>query len=193
MCLSFCTGCEHAAGFPPCAVAKITSGITLKEFLTGRKHGNVEYPVCHKNAVQLAGDKITVSESCDSCNLCKAACVHKPRDIQVNDAVVLKNCSLANIALSLQKTYAVGSEIKAEGNSRQKRIDLVLKKPGDKQVLLIKILTGTQKLNFYLRSYQDIAAFYGVLFPELDFQIRFLMPRQAADPANSACITLYDL
>ena len=79
---------------------------------------------------------------------------------------------MTNIVVKYILGIPVASEIKAKGNARQKRLDLVLKL--NENVYIIKILRSVVRTGFYYRSYEDSISTYIKSFPNLNFNILFL-------------------
>ncbi len=174
---SFCTGCDFVKGqLPECTVTKITTGITFEELLENEYSPNTRYPICHKNSQKLVNNKLVISDECDSCQLCYVACPKTVKNltdsISINDDEILKDINLTNIVVKYILGIPVASEIKAKGNARQKRLDLVLKL--NENVYIIKILRSVVRTGFYYRSYEDSISTYIKSFPNLNFNILFL-------------------
>lgn len=174
---SFCTGCDFIKGqLPECTVAKITTMISLEELLADEYSLNRRYPICHKNTQKIVNNKLVISDECDSCHLCYVACPKTEENhsdsISINDDEVLKDINLTNIVVKYILGIPVASEVKAKGNARQKRLDLVLKV--NENVYIIKILRSVVRTSFYYRSYEDSISTYVKSFPNLNFNILFL-------------------
>lgn len=155
---SFCQGCpdKNIENLPNCIITEILQGCSLQDLISNS--GSLsENLVCPKAAQDFNDGKLTINSSCSGCELCKICC----NKITSHDAynqklekLLLSDLSKLNIFFKHTfKSYSVGSEIQVSGNSRTKRIDLVLIK--DNHIFLVKTLKDTDKINFYSRSYSD--------------------------------------
>lgn len=174
---NFCIGCDSLEGvLPECTVAKITTMISLDAFLNDNFSPNTRYPICHNNAQKIANGKLVVSDKCDSCRLCYIACPKTEKNhldlIGINDEDILKDTNMTNIVVKYLLGVSVASEIKAKGNARQKRLDLVIKV--NENVYIIKILRSVVRTSFYHRSYEEAICEYVKYYPNLKFNILFL-------------------
>jgi hypothetical protein len=183
---SFCKKCSFK-DYPNCMVSKIITNEDFNNFINNNNK-YIEYPVCHKNAQILNDGIMTPNPTCDNCGLCKLACVSLDLDsTQINEQlenIVFSNLNLLNILLSniTNENIQVGSEIHFEGNSRNKRIDIVIKH--DKKIFLIKLINSVDKREFYSRSYDEIINQYSNLYKDYQFDKILLFKRNVNTDFN---------
>ena len=182
----FCKKCSFK-DYPNCMVSKIISNEDFDSFIKNN-HKYVEYPVCHKNAQILEDGIMTITPTCDDCGLCKVSCINlKSNIIQINDQlekIVFSNIDLLNILLSnaASGNIQIGSEIHFEGNSRNKRIDIVIKK--DEHFFIIKVINSIDKKDYYSRSYDEIIEQYSKLYTDYHFEKILLFKRNVDEEYN---------
>ena len=185
MVIDFCTGCDSIQ-YPQCAIFKIINTASLKALLDGKDLETNPYLVCHQNALKIESGKMISLSKCDNCMLCKIACNKiSSCTIEIGDIEksILNDLGRLNIyASSLNPNSLVATEVKADGNYRQKRIDLVIKK--NTSVVFIKVLQNIEKYKFYYRSYEEIAISYKQLYPKVDFYCKTLVPSYKKERAN---------
>lgn len=183
---NFCKTCSFK-DYPNCMVSKIITNEDFDNFINNNNK-YIEYPVCHKNAQILSNGIMITNPTCDNCGLCKLACVSFELDsIKINDKlenIVFSNLNLLNILLSniTNKNTQIGSEIHFEGNSRNKRIDIVIKH--DKKIFLIKLINSVDKRDFYSRSYDEIIDQYSNLYKDYHFDKILLFKRNVNTEFN---------
>ena len=186
--MNFCTGCDSIK-HPQCAIFKIINTASLKDILDNIELKAYQYLVCHKNAQKIESGRLISQTKCDYCMLCQIACnkvnscAIEIVNIEKLEKSILNDLGRLNIyASSLNPNSIVASEVKAEGNYRQKRIDLVIK--GDTSVVFIKVLQNLDKYNFYYRSYEEIVNGYKELYPEMYFFCKTLVSSDKKERAN---------
>ena len=82
---------------------------------------------------------------------------------------------------SIFPNYLVGTEVHVKGNSRTKRIDVVVVK--ESEIVLIKTLSNIDKIPLYSRSYIDVKNYYGEVFGR-EIKTVCLIPRKKKDNAT---------
>ena len=172
---NFCVGCQGEKQ-PPCAIKDIFNGITLNEVISKTRNSSSKYLVCHKNAIKIGEDSIIISEKCDSCGLCRISCckqLNKEYDRKIERPIFAELGKLNILLTNIFTDTFVATEVKTEGNFRQKRIDAVVGK--EDSIALIKILTNVDKYNFYHRSY-EVMEKYKNKYPEMNVNIVFIVP-----------------
>lgn len=189
-----CPGCTFST-FPTCAISNIVSASSLNDMIGGNKLKISRFPVCHKNAQKIVDNKIAKTEVCDNCALCDYLCVNASDNVTpyvVSEKLLFSDLNRLNMYLQKAISSAiVGSEIKAKGNAREKRIDIVLKK--DCTFYLVKVLSDLDKTPYYSRSYNAMLEFYSSTFPCFTFYTRMLIPAKhigAAGAISSDCRTI---
>ena len=189
-----CPGCTFN-NFPTCAISNIVSASSLNDILEGKKLKTSLFPVCHKNAQRIVDNKITKTDACDNCSLCNYLCVSASNNLTpyaVSEKLLLSDLSRLNMYLQKAIPSAVvGSEIKAKGNAREKRIDIVVKK--DSTIYLVKVLSDLDKIPYYSRSYNALLEFYNNEFNGFTFYTRLLIPAKRIDATgtiSSDCCTI---
>ncbi len=173
---NFCVGCQGEKQ-PPCAIKDIFNGITLNEVISKTRNSSSKYLVCHKNAIKIGEDSIIISEKCDSCGLCRISCckqLNKEYDRKIERPIFAELGKLNILLTNIFTDTFVATEVKTEGNFRQKRIDAVVGK--EDSIALIKILTNVDKYNFYHRSYEEVMEKYKNKYPEMNVNIVFIVP-----------------
>lgn len=178
---TFCKGCDFKdRQLPQCVAYKIATMISLDDFIEGNYTHKELYPICYKNAQSINDSKLVISDECDCCYMCSVACPELSIDnslvLECNDKIILKNLNLTNIALNLLLNIPVASEVKTEGNCRQKRIDISVKNGNN--LYLIKVLHSAGKIDFYNRSYEEVAMKYNKQYVDMNVQVAFLLPEE---------------
>lgn len=180
----FCVSCP-GVDYPECAVKLINNSILFESMIKHTSFEGERHLVCYKNALTIQNHKIAIGEKCDDCGLCKLSCTHN-KDLVIEDKVektIFSNLGKLNIFLSsVFKSSLVGTEVKTSGNSRQKRIDAVI--VNGKNVVLLKVLSNIDKYNFYYRSYLEIKKQCDDLYPEIEINIKMLIPTAKAEKAE---------
>jgi len=190
-----CIGCEFTK-YPVCAIQNIISSINFDDIFNNVSHKETPFPICHKNAQSIDGNKIIKKDTCDSCMLCDFVCPFSTKAINTQtEDLALDNLNRLNILLKSSLPGAfVATEVKVKGNSREKRIDLVVKK--DTEIFIIKVLSDLNKYNFYTRSYESIANLYSGKYPTYHITKYILINSKKIENALNNeynCNTLYEL
>ncbi|WP_317368351.1 hypothetical protein [uncultured Tyzzerella sp.] len=181
---NFCVGCPGIQQ-PLCAVKDIYNGITLNEVISKAKKSASKYLVCHKNAIKIENGAMVITEKCDSCGLCKISCsnqLEKEYDKKIEKPIFAELGKLNIFLSNIFSDALVATEVKTEGNFRQKRIDAVIGK--ENSVILIKVLANVDKYNFYHRSYEEVMKEYKNKYPELGINIVFIVPESKIKKAR---------
>jgi len=162
-----CISCIKKNGLPPCGVNSFHKGGELENVMLDdfRTSTLINYIVCpvdsikpNKNGVEILDDV------CISCGLCVSKCpydnMYSAKDF-VEELIyknlkndVLKTTSFLRSKLS--DKFEVLTEVKADGNARNKRVDIVINFTN--KIYLIKVLSSFKALGKYERSYSDILA-----------------------------------
>ena len=151
---TFCKKCGELS--PKCAIYKIPQNEKLDDLVNQSEFSNQECLVCHVNA-QTIEEGLIINENCDECCLCQFACPVFSCEWQEEKTLILeKICindfiKLAILIKSVFPQYLVGTEVHVKGNSRTKRIDVVVVK--EDKIFLIKALSNADKIPLYSRSY----------------------------------------
>lgn len=162
---TFCKKCGELS--PKCAIYKIPQNEKLDDLVNQSEFSNQECLVCHVNA-QTIEEGLIINENCDECCLCQFACPVFSCEWQEEKTLILeKICindfiKLAILIKSVFPQYLVGTEVHVKGNSRTKRIDVVVVK--EDKIFLIKALSNADKIPLYSRSYYDVKNYYGDAF-----------------------------
>lgn len=156
----FCTTCLNEK-IPVCTAFDITTSVTVDMLLNNTTLNKTKYLVCHKNAQSINLGVLNRNEKCDECGLCKIACKNNLR-IEYNSKIeksVLSDLGRLNIFLSsIYEEAKIATEVKTNGNFRQKRIDAVIVFKNN--IILVKVLNNLEKYQFYKRAYDDIVSNY---------------------------------
>jgi len=193
----FCKRCDFPdESLPKCVATKIATKISLDDFIDGSYTPETLYPICNKNAQRLNEKQLLITDDCNLCYLCYVAC---PETDCSNSLIlkgandnILKNLNLTNIVLKYLLDVPTASEVKAEGNSRQKRIDLVIK--NNENIYLIKVLNSLDRLSYYSRSYKEVIEKYKGKYTNNNFLIAFLIPsKMYKEGLEEKCFTFESL
>lgn len=180
----FCVGCPGVKQ-PTCAIKDIFNGITLNDIISKTKNPASKYLVCHKNAINIDDGSLIISEKCDSCGLCKISCcklMEKDYDKKIEKPIFAELGRLNILMSNIFPDAFVATEVKTDGNFRQKRIDAVIGK--DNSITLIKVLSNIDKYNFYHRSYEKIMEEFKNKYTEINFNIAFIVPESKINKAR---------
>ena len=181
-----CIGCTFTH-YPSCAIQNIVSSVDMDALLNNHQFKKIMFPVCHKNAQSINENKIIKNSSCDNCMLCEAICPFLDSHNTLNvdtEHVALSNLNRLNILIkNILPNALVATEVKAKGNAREKRVDLVIRK--DKTIFLIKVLSDTDRYSFYYRSYEDIKNYYEARYKEYTIYFYILIPSWKNELAQS--------
>lgn len=190
---SFCLSCINVE-YPECAISRIYSLISLESLITREELKATEFPVCHKNAISFSDSKIQINGLCDNCGMCNIACIKNNARIfdESIENIIFSNLSRLNIYIkNILKNFTVATEVKAPGNFRNKRIDLVLMR--DNKITIIKVLQNLNKYNFYVRSYNEIISQLSRSYSDKTFSLEVLVPQKIllkADTLKYRCISI---
>lgn len=161
--LETCKECIKENKFPPCGVNTFNKGGELKNILIGdfSTSKKQNFFVCPVDAIKPNGQGVNFTKECISCGICTNKCPYGNIEVanRLGENVLYKY--LDNILLvasflesSLGNTYEISTEVKAVGNARNKRIDIVVS--NNQKVYLIKVLSKLSSIGKYERSYKDM-------------------------------------
>ena len=181
----FCVGCNSGSGLPICAIGLAPSNAYIENIINNESLIMLENFVCHKNAQYFSSGKLSILSKCDECGLCQITCPNISVDYTTFfsaklENVVFNDFGKASILFqSIFRGATVATEVQVKGNFRTKRIDLVIKK--EPVVYLIKLLKATDKVPFYMRSYDEVIKQYQSIFPNITFHSLCLVPSAKLD------------
>lgn len=161
----FCNKCGDIS--PKCAIYDIPQNIKIDNLVNQIGLSDQECLVCHANA-QILDNKLIIGDKCDECYLCQFACPEYECDFEDEKALKLEKIiiidfvKLAILIKSMFPQYMVGTEVHVKGNSRTKRIDVVI--VTDTRIILVKVLSNVDKIPLYSRSYEEVKNYYGESF-----------------------------
>lgn len=195
---NFCVGCSTVSNqkMPPCVVANIISNIPIEDLINTSEINTKEVFVCPKGAVDIASSRLVINNRCADCMLCALCCPLADTSSLSLDVlpehVLFSTTTTMHILLqSLIPDATVANDVHVIGNSRKKRIDLVIKKKN--QIFLIKLLKNTNKMQFYTRSYQEVVDTYQPQFPDHSFHIIALTEKHEHIPEGLTNNSVYCL
>lgn len=167
---------------PNCIQQKIIIAVRLDDILLEKNLSSTSVLVCHKNAQFLSGNTVILKSNCDHCNLCRIFNgLEKFIFCAPLEKCLFENLNSINMLLRhLFPNLVVATEVKTPGNSRDKRIDLVIKK--HKEIFLIKLLNNLDKYNLYNMSYRDIISNNDHVYTKYSFRSIILVP------GNKKCV-----
>lgn len=174
----FCTSCTTDDITPPCVITKIPSNPYIEDILEQKEFVLTENFVCHTYAQIYENGRMYITDKCDECGLCGLICKTNenfPLDFNVFEKIVFKD--IDKICIALKKSFPdkiIATKVQVKGNFRTKRIDLCIFN-GNK-FFMYKILSNTDKLNFYMRSYKDVIEFYKNKYNKIDFSSCAVIP-----------------
>lgn len=189
---NFCEGCGQSSNLPECAVKLAPNNSYIEDMINGTALSYSENFVCHKAAQDFSDGRLSIQSSCDDCGLCYILCPYVNNDATAFfsgnlEKVLFHDLGKAGILFqSLFPHSLVATKVQVKGNSRTKRIDLVIKI--DTAFYLIKLLKNLDKIPFYTRSYNEVMELYSSEYPRYTFKTICLIPRAKVSnvPAVSA-------
>lgn len=176
----FCGGCNHGSLLPLCAIEKAPNNAYIEKILNGEPLSQIENFVCHKASQDFSSGKLTILSKCDDCGLCQIICPNNKIDYTTFftsklERVIFNDYGKTSLLFqSIFPDSTVATEVQVQGNYRTKRIDLVIKKDSD--IYLIKMLKSTDKVPFYMRSYNEVISQYQPKYSEITFHSLCLIP-----------------
>ena len=176
----FCMGCNPGSSLPLCAIGKAPSNAYIENILNGEPLSHLENFVCHKASQDLSSGKLTILPKCDDCGLCQIICPNTEIDYTTFftsklEKVIFNDFGKTSLLFqSIFPNSIVATEVQVKGNFRTKRIDLVIKKESD--IYLIKMLKTTNKVPFYMRSYNEVISQYQANNAGITFHSLCLVP-----------------
>ena len=160
---------------PKCVVQDIYDSIALEDILYNQCTKITKVFVCPKNALKVIDSKVFADDLCDNCSLCKFTCKKQFVEFKKLEKTLFRDLSKLNIFLkSLATNITIASAVKVPGNSRNKRLDIVIKK--NNKIYFMKVLNNLDKYNFYKRSYNDVIEEYSAKYPNFEFIFIALLP-----------------
>lgn len=189
-----CTGCSFSQ-FPECAIQSIVTATALENIMIGTNVKTTLYPVCHKNAQNIHENRLVKGASCDGCLFCDALCVNYESNEETSQAlekIVFSNLNRFNMYLKRRLAQCVvGTEIKAKGNAREKRIDVVIKR--NSVLYMVKVLADNDKFPYYSRSYAELVSYYSANYDGVVFKSIIVMPNNKIESARAMGYECYSL
>lgn len=160
-----CISCIKKNELPPCGVNSFRKGGELEDVILDdfKTSTIINYIVCPVDAIKpiKTGVKI-LNDVCISCGLCVSKCpydnMYSAKDL-VEESIYknLKNDVLKTTSFlhsKLGDKFEILTGVKADGNARNKRIDIVINFTN--KIYFIKVLSSFKALGKYERSYSDI-------------------------------------
>lgn len=179
-----CNTCNFN-GFPECVMYNIIDSVSLDDIINNHDLKKTPYLVCKSNAQLIENGKMNIKTNCNHCNLCKYICKFKNSDYSVDEKLLINDIPRLNIYLdTFLKSLQVATEVKANGNFRNKRLDLVVRH--NKNIILIKVLTNIDKYGFYMRSYTQVVKEYSETYPEYHFSFKCLVDSSFYNKYNNS-------
>lgn len=176
----FCVGCNSSSSLSFCAIGLAPSNAYIENIINNDCLMKHEHFVCHKASQDLSSGNLTILDMCDDCGLCQITCPNVNTDYTTFfttklEKIVFNDFGKASIFFqTIFPNTTVATEVQVKGNFRTKRIDLVIK--ADSDVYLIKLLKTTDKVPFYMRSYDEVINHYYRIFPNIHFHRLCLVP-----------------
>lgn len=177
---NFCVSCNPGSSLPFCAIGHAPSNAYIENIINNANLTKYENFVCHKAAQDISSRKLVILDHCDDCGLCQITCPNVKTDYTTFFTTKLEKVifnDLGKTSILFQTIFpntTVATEVQVKGNFRTKRIDLVIKKDSD--MYLIKLLKTTDKVPFYMRSYDEVKEHYNGIFPHIHFHDLCLVP-----------------
>lgn len=168
-----CKSCDFER-YPECVICNIVNAISLNDIISNKNFVRSPYLVCKYNAQDFDGKIMKINNRCSGCNLCKIICKFGNENLIVDEDLLLSNLSCLNIYFSkLFPKYQIATEVSVNGNSRKKRLDLVIRK--NNKVILIKVLPNIDKYGYYYRSYIEVINELISKFKDFNFEFKCLV------------------
>ena len=139
------------------------------------------------------------TDACDNCGMCDFLCnsVSAPQqfDLLSIEKMLVNNLNRLNMVMQvIMPEDTVATEVKAKGNARVKRIDLVIKT--NNAIYLVKLLNDLDKYPYYSRSYSDMVGYYNGANNSFAFKKRIVVTsdkKMMAIQLGYDCINLTEL
>lgn len=188
-----CNNICKKSGFPRCVIQEIFDSVSLDDLIINNLIKTTKAFVCPYNAIEYNPKEILKNKNCKECSLCEFVCKHGACDFNKIEKHILKDCLKLNMFLKAFNTdIVVSSTVTAPGNSRTKRLDIVVKNKN--KIFLIKVLNNFDKYNFYKRSYQNVIDVYSKLYDEYKFVFYALVPKlEKQKSRNCDIVSIEDL
>lgn len=190
-----CKSCDFEK-YPECVICNIVNGISINDLLKNQIFIKKPFLVCKYNAQDFNGMNMKITNRCQNCNLCKIICKFGNKNLVADEALLFDELSRLNIYFSkLFPEYQIATEVTANGNSRKKRLDLVIKK--NNKIILIKVLSNVDKYGYYYRSYTETMNELVDEFKNFNFEYQCLVKKSEVIKCNELkyknAITVDDL
>lgn len=176
----FCVGCDTGSSLPNCAIGYSPNNAYIENIINNDSLSTAENFICHKTSQDLSSGKLIILDRCDNCGLCNITCPHSNTNYTTFfspklEKVIFNDFGKASILFqTIFPDCVVATEVQVKGNFRTKRIDLVIK--NDSDIYLIKLLKTTNKVPFYMHSYEEVINQYNTFYPEITFHSLCLVP-----------------
>ncbi len=148
--------------------------------------------VCPVDALTIKDNRIYKNDSCIRCGLCDLKYCQNVNNKYFSKTPMISDYFLTDIQrLSVALKYLSNNqvlfacEVKAEGNFRKKRIDIVFRK--GKEVFLVKALSNLGRRSYYRRAYVNICHSLEKKFPEFSIKIKTLIPSENFSLDKAKC------
>lgn len=193
----FCTGCNTDSGLPGCAVGYAPHNVHIETMIDNHTLPAAENFICHKTSQDFSNGKLVILDKCDDCGLCHITCPYSATDATAFFSPQLENVifnDFGRTSILFQRIFpdsVVATQVQVKGNFRTKRIDLVIKNASD--IYLIKLLKTTDKVPFYMRSYEEVIHQYRTVYPQIIFHSLCLLPAAKVNTAVRMDADIKDL
>lgn len=179
---NFCKLCNFDK-YPECIICNIINSVSLENLLTNKNLIKNPFLVCKYNAQNFNGKEMQISKLCPNCNLCKIICKFGNKNLIVDEDLLFSELPRLNIYFSnLFTEYQIATEVTVNGNSRKKRLDLVIKRKD--KIILIKVLSNIDKYGYYYRSYTETMDELIDEFKNFNFEYKCLVKKSVANKCN---------
>ena len=175
----FCLDCPNDIA-PPCIISKVPSGYNYDNlFSNANIYSFVDMFTCPVDSQLFKNGHMTITDNCINCGLCLNRCIYTkqtPAYFEISDQKKLLS-SISHVQLylkTLAPNYDFYNEVKTDGHSRSKRIDILA--VSKNKIIMIKIMTESKKISYYRRSYESIIEAYKFRLKNIQVQCVFLVP-----------------
>jgi len=158
---------------------------------------NYKIFLCPVNALVLDGKRVYKEKHCIQCGLCELKYISIQKESTNKELPIISDYLLTDLKrLSVALKYMLDNdfvvcEVKAEGNYRNKRIDIVYK--DSDTVFLVKVLTDINSYEFYKRSYDDILSGLDEIYMNANKELKILTTSQNKLLRNNEHKSLYTI
>jgi len=153
--------------------------------------------LCPVNALAVDNRRVYKKSNCIQCGLCELKYISNHNKNSNKEQPNISDYFLTDLKrLSIALKYMLDNdfvvcEVKAEGNYRNKRIDIVYK--DSNTVFLVKVLTDINSYEYYKRSYYDILGGIDERYTNTNIQFKILTTPQNKNSRNYEYENLYTL